>query len=491
MASPLPSVGITTFDLESHTSNYTPPLLPLRLLHIAAHCPPLSHQALTLALEVIKLGKDVSLYHRATDLASLLGHADLAVKDTEWLARREDANRRELTRLEGELKGYKNNLIRESIRMGQEDLALHLSATGGQAAAVTKEDDPEATATPSTQGLVVAYTTMSRVRDYCSTPSHIAGLTLRLQQIALQQAVTAQQTGLSASPHWQNVLATSNRLKSVGVKEEEQVLLTPLAAAGAGLAHLCTSDYISAAKSFLSVPFGLATQPAVQGVNFTASTASANDIAIYGALTSLATLSREELQTKVLDSPFRAFLELEPHVRKAISLYLNAKYSACMALLSRYHADWSLDLYLGAGLSQGHSHVDRLFARIREKSITAYFSSFSSVSLSSLASTFPPTGLAPSTSKEGVEKVMETEILSLISSGALNARLDAVNGTVVAPSKDARVEAHAEAGKLAEEVERGLRLRLHRVNCLISNLEIVGAGAPGGKGGKAAWGVGY
>lgn len=40
-----------------------------------------------------------------------------AVLDTDWLERTENANRAETQRLEAELKGYKNNLIKESIRV--------------------------------------------------------------------------------------------------------------------------------------------------------------------------------------------------------------------------------------------------------------------------------------------------------------------------------------------------------------------------------------
>lgn len=49
---------------------------------------------------------------RATD------HTDpAAVYNTEWIQNTEKANAVELHRLEAELKGYKNNLVKESIRV--------------------------------------------------------------------------------------------------------------------------------------------------------------------------------------------------------------------------------------------------------------------------------------------------------------------------------------------------------------------------------------
>jgi hypothetical protein len=44
--------------------------------------------------------------------------------DSAWMEKKDKQNRAETTRLEHELKGYKNNLIKESIRVS---LALHPS----------------------------------------------------------------------------------------------------------------------------------------------------------------------------------------------------------------------------------------------------------------------------------------------------------------------------------------------------------------------------
>lgn len=179
-------------------------------------------------------------------------------------------------------------------------------------------------------------------------------------------------------------------------------------------------------------------------------------------------MTREQLIEDVLGGPFRAFLELEPHMRKAIGLYTTAKYQACQDNLRRYYSDWSLDIFLGASSSNvSGTHVDRLFANIRERSITAYFSSFSEVSLAALAAIFPPSATsAPS------PDAMEVEILGMIENGMLDARLDVVNGMLVAPKKDLRQSTHENAKQVAEEVERTLLLRLHKVNMTLAGLEI-------------------
>ncbi|TKA61010.1 hypothetical protein B0A55_13592, partial [Friedmanniomyces simplex] len=120
-----------TFDLDVWAGNYEGALLPLRLAHVAIHCPTLARPAIALAVAHAKKSKDVRLYTRLCELAGQLGFPDVSAPDAAWAARQEEGNKRELGRLEGELRGYKNNLIRESIRMGQEDLATHHLVTGG------------------------------------------------------------------------------------------------------------------------------------------------------------------------------------------------------------------------------------------------------------------------------------------------------------------------------------------------------------------------
>ncbi|KAK5173319.1 uncharacterized protein LTR77_002000 [Saxophila tyrrhenica] len=452
-----------TFDLDTYANNYQGALLPIRLAHISTHCPSLSRHALSSAIDAAKQGKDVQLYARLHDIADRLGFADLAKMDTAWASKQEEANRRELSRLEGELRGYKNNMIRESIRMGQDDLAAHQLSTGGP---VPDPNDPHS---QHTSGYNAAYQAYGKMRDYCTTPTHIASMTLRLIYTSLLQAVSSRQAGGSPTMYYNTAVSNAHRIRTIGVKEEEMDRLVPIMNASLGIAYLGNGSYRDAASYLLSTHQDYATLGAVHNTDFPRMVASGNDIAVYGGLCALATMDREQLLTRVLGGPFRFFLELEPHMRKAISLYTTAKYEACLNTLRHYHADWSLDVFLGP-------HVDLLFARIREKSITAYFSSFSQVSLSSLASTFPP---AHTTSSD-VQHAMELEALSMIQSGTLAARLDVVNGLLVAPRTEARAATHADAKAAADEVERTLLLRLQRVNAVVAGLEV-----PRGKGGGA------
>jgi COP9 signalosome complex subunit 1 len=447
------AVSPPTFDLETWATNYDGALLPFRLGHIAINCPALTRTSLTLAAAAAKHGKDAQLYTRLCRLAGQLGMQELATPDAEWLARTEEANRRETARLEGELRSYKNNMIRESIRMGQEDLAKHILLTGGPAA------DPQS---PIASGYNAAYQAFGKMRDFCTTPAHIAGMTLRLLYTAVLLAVSAAQSRGSPAQHWNSVIANATRLRNVGIKEEEQAKLTPISFATQGLAQLGLGNYREAAQAFMQTPLQYNNLGEVYGVNFGTAVASANDVAIYGGLCALATLSRQELIDNVLGGKFRDFLELEPHMRKAISLYTTAKYQACLSTLQRYYSDWRLDIFLAASTyTLAGTHVDALFARIREKSITAYCSSFTEVNVTSLASTFPPPPTSPT--------AMEDEIILLIEGGKLDARLDVVNGTLVASTGSRGGKEHMDT---AGEIERTLQLRLHKVGVSLAQLEI-------------------
>jgi COP9 signalosome complex subunit 1 len=136
--------------------------------------------------------------------------------------------------------------------------------------------------------------------------------------------------------------------------------------------------------------------------------ASPNDIAIYGSLVGLATLERQELHDKVLHSSgFRVILDYEPHMRKAVNLFYNGRYSECLSKLETYRNDCLLDVHL-------QKHVPNLFSRIRNRCIIQYFSPFSCVTLDSLSSAFG----TPNAS-------VEDELVQMIRDGLLNARIDA------------------------------------------------------------------
>jgi COP9 signalosome complex subunit 1 len=99
----VPFLGRTCFD---------------RLLHIGKSSVPLCVDALKAAVIEAKQGRDVNRYREAWDCIRIAApNEPEAVRDDAWIEKLEAENKVETARLETELKGYKNNLIKESIRV--------------------------------------------------------------------------------------------------------------------------------------------------------------------------------------------------------------------------------------------------------------------------------------------------------------------------------------------------------------------------------------
>lgn len=201
---------------------------------------------------------------------------------------------------------------------------------------------------------------------------------------------------------WAFALSNVNKISSykeqdVGKQWADYVNIVP------GLALMGLGNYAEAANHFVN-----ATASETSLESNSNKIASLNDVAIYGGLLALATMSRDKLEREVLENKsFRLFLDEEPHVRKAISLFVNGRYSACLDILGAHRPYYLLDIYL-------HKHVKDLFFMVRRKCINQYCMSFSCVTLADLQSTFGKPG-----------QPIEDEIVTMIASGDIQARIDA------------------------------------------------------------------
>lgn len=89
-----------------------------RLHHIGSHSPYLAVDAYRLAISEAKKGKNVGLYVGLVEQFSGIAPDDpAALTDTVWAEKKTRDVQVEQERLEHELKSYKNNLIKESIRV--------------------------------------------------------------------------------------------------------------------------------------------------------------------------------------------------------------------------------------------------------------------------------------------------------------------------------------------------------------------------------------
>jgi len=88
---------------------------------------------------------------------------DLPQIDMTWVEQKSKKSSMKLEKLDADLKNYKSNSIKESIRRGHDDLAEHYLDTGD---------------------LTNALKCFSRARDYCTSPKHVVNMCLNVIKVS-------------------------------------------------------------------------------------------------------------------------------------------------------------------------------------------------------------------------------------------------------------------------------------------------------------------
>ena len=277
-----------------------------------------------------------------------------------------------------------------------------------------------------------------RMKDYTTAQGHVATMSFLIITINAEQR------------NWMAIGSQLSRVGNLNFKPEEAPKYQPKIQAAFGLQHMCQGEFREAANNFLRTDFAL-------GDTYT-ELISSNDIAVYGGLCALASMSRAELQSKVLDNTnFRSFLELEPHIRRAINSFCASKYSQCLEVLESYRADYLLDIHL-------QNILPNLYNKIRTKSIVQYFQPFSRVTLENMEQMF---GTAIQNSQRSA---LRDELIGMIRSGALNARIDMENNVLIAYQEDARGVMQQKLLDTVDKAIKDAQVKLVRMNAVGGSL---------------------
>lgn len=228
----------------------------------------------------------------------------------------------------------------------------------------------------------------------------------------------------------------------------------------AGLALLDRGSYSGAASKFLAVS---SVDPSVM---------SMKDVVTYAGLCALATFSRSEMKSRVVDNKkFRERLEEVPAVREMILDSYSSSYSSCLQSLDNLEGTLSYDIHV-------HDHIKTLKTKIRKKAILQYFSPFAAVSLETMAQSF-----------NSDVATIEKECAALIMDNQLDGKIDSHNKILYASEGEKRRTAFRSALRLAESYEQSSHALLVRVNLLNSGsfvkparFQMAGAGVGGGGG---------
>ncbi|XP_041362527.1 COP9 signalosome complex subunit 1-like isoform X2 [Gigantopelta aegis] len=429
-------------DLEQYSAQYTGLAKLNRLVFIAEHCPSLKIEALRMALthamttyntnfyQVVhkKLQEAVSMSSSLPDAVAGAVH-NVPALDTQWIETTAKKAALKLEKLDTDLKNYKSNSIKESIRRGHDDLGDHYLDCGD---------------------LSNALKCYSRARDYCTNPKHVVNMCLNVIKVSVYLQ------------NWSHVQSYVNKAEATPeahehVKDGGLSIQTKLRCA-AGLADLATKKYKSAARYFLLASFDHCDFPELL---------SASNVATYGALCALASFDRTEIQKNVISSSsFKQFLELEPQLRDIINKFYESKYASCLKLLQEIKDNLLLDMYLA-------QHVSTLYTQIRNRALCQYFSPYLSADMRKMAQAFNTTVLA-----------LEDELMQLILDGQINARIDSHNKILYAKDIDQRSTTFEKAINMGKEYQRRTKALILRSAVLKNQIHVKSPPREGGTGGE-------
>lgn len=453
------------FDWETYISAYKGRTKIDRLLFLAEKVPSFRQPCSSAALDLItSTTKDVQLYHRALYIRNtkpengspLLPKEERRDVNVDWCETTEKANRIELEKLDLELRNYQNNLIKESIRMGYRDLGDHMRTVGN---------------------LHEAFKYFINTRDYCSTNEHLVEMCLNVIEVSLEMkefnavggyvnkaeglldaydpqaaAIFAKSKASGSSTATMSKGGTTSGADAIGAlfraggsagssvsrSREEYNRATDLTPTqresetqgkrhmreiqarlyvAQGLANMALGRYRQAVASFLEVGADVG--------NAYASMASRNDIATYIVLCGIAILDRKELKKRVIDRPkIHSLLEDNTQAQQLLEAFYACEYKHALSLLDNLRTRALLDIILAP-------HFHPLSRHILQRALRQFVQPFDTLQIDRLATSLGWTD------DQGQQRAMN-ELLQLIQSGEIKARLDAQKKVLLVDKIDAR-----------------------------------------------------
>ncbi|KAF8607407.1 PCI-domain-containing protein [Ceratobasidium sp. AG-I] len=422
------------FDLEAYIASYAGQAAIKRLRFIASNSTTLQADALRLAIDQTKAANlNASLYQQlVTEYNALPSvHTQIPI-DQEWISKVRAVKDAEGDRLQVELKTYTTNLIKESTRMAHRDLGNFYRSFG------------------DTTNALKHY---SKGRESCTTAIHVLQMNMSAVELLVEQlnypqiysyVFKAESALESAAASGGNGGAGTGGAGKTDVEYEKARSKLQLAS---GLAQLGQGNFQKAAWTFLKLEkkvdewLGTLVAPA--------------DIAIYGTLAALATLTRSQIKASVVESDtFTYFIEHEPYIREIIDAYTTNNFKVVLDLLDRHSSRHALDIVLSP-------HVSALTNLIRDRALVLYTTPFASIRLQRLADAF---GLPLAD--------VEAHVVRLVKEGQIKGRVDASEKVLLANEVDARAELFQKALKAGTESEATARKLILRMKLIQNDLVV-------------------
>ncbi|KAF8915348.1 G protein pathway suppressor 1 [Mucidula mucida] len=438
------------FDLEGYVANYSGRTVVDRLIHIIPLCPSIAVDAYQLAVQHVHQSRDPSQFqllattyeHVASNPEfSLPPLSELPSLNGKWADEVAAKNHAEKVKLENELKTYNNNMIKESIRMAHRDLGDFYRSVGDYSTSLKH------------------YT---KSREYCTTSQHVLDMCLSVLELLIEQrnyghiptyvfkADAALDAAVSAAAQANANPSGPTPMVSVGKKSSpERDRVRSKLDLASSLSALGQSGYEKASYALLRLG------PTKDLGDWVGKIISPGDIAIYGTLCAMASLSRSAFKAQVIDNPsFGVYIEQEPYLRELIEAYMASKFQTVLEILQRFSTRHYIDVHLT-------SHVTHLMEKIKNRAVVLYFQPFSSIRLDRMSQAFGWT----------VNEV-EMQVVTLIQSGNIQGRVDSQNKILQVKKVDHRTDLFARAMKAGIDMQNANRKLLLRMKLQQADLVI-------------------
>ena len=148
----------------------------------------------------------------------------------------------------------------------------------------------------------------------------------------------------------------------------------------------------------------------------------------------------------------KQYLELEPSIRDILHKFYDTSYSSCLALMSQLEPVFALDQYLAP-------HLRTLYYEIRHRIIITYFLPYKNASMTVMARQLNTT-----------MDVLEDELVHLIRSCKIKARIDSKNKILYVADTDQRWYAYQHALNITQQSDKLTRALLLRSAIVKANL---------------------
>lgn len=372
------------YNFEEELEGFVGHTLVARLLHIAQRCPEAAAEAYRRALAELKKGKAFKLTSEVVQYASespFLTPADLQADliDIHPSKPQESSKQESTFRLQNELTENKKVAERDVIRKSLLKLAKHFIEYGEPNLALPL--------------LFEARDLDANNKDVIETSMNIILCSFQLNNLG-------------------HVNAQVSRAKRNFDFKNDPVFSQKLVICSA-LVNLRNRNFRAVAGELLQITLDIKDQ--------FGEVTSIRELAAIGAMCCLATQTRAEIKTNLMEGTgFREVLEMVSPWRAILSDYTSSRYASAFGYLDAMTQDRKLDFHLGA-------HWDELLGEVRDRAIVQYFTPFLSIRLSSLMDVF---GMDAPT--------LDSHIIRLIQHNRLQARIDRQEKVLYAKVKDLR-----------------------------------------------------